>query len=37
LGYNHDQLGHMTGRTRNAARMALQRALARLATEMQHT
>jgi RNA polymerase sigma factor (sigma-70 family) len=35
LDYNHDQLGHMTGRTRNAARMALQRAMARLAKEMQ--
>lgn len=34
LDYSHDQLGHMTGRTRNAARMALQRALARLADEM---
>lgn len=37
LDYNHDQLGHMTGRTRNAARMALQRAMARLAKEMQRT
>jgi RNA polymerase sigma factor (sigma-70 family) len=34
LDYSHDQLGYMTGRTRNAARMALQRALARLAEEM---
>jgi RNA polymerase sigma-70 factor (ECF subfamily) len=34
LDYSHEQLGHMTGRTRNAARMALQRALVRLAEEM---
>lgn len=34
LDYNHDQLGQMTGRSRNAARMALQRALHRLAAEM---
>ena len=36
LDYSHDQLGHMTGRSRNAARMALQRALRRLAAQMQH-
>jgi RNA polymerase sigma factor (sigma-70 family) len=34
LGYSHAQLGCMTGRTPNAARMALQRAIARLATQM---
>jgi RNA polymerase sigma factor (sigma-70 family) len=34
LGYTHDQLGRMTGRTRNAARMALQRAVDRLAAKM---
>lgn len=34
LGYSHDQLGHMTGRTRNAARMALHRAVGRLAAKM---
>jgi RNA polymerase sigma-70 factor (ECF subfamily) len=34
LGYSHDQLGHMTGRTRNAARMALHRAVGRLAAAM---
>jgi RNA polymerase sigma-70 factor (ECF subfamily) len=34
LGYSHDQLGHMTGRTRNAARMALHRAVDRLAAKM---
>ena len=35
LGYTHDQLGCMTGRTANAARVALTRALERLAEEMQ--
>jgi RNA polymerase sigma factor (sigma-70 family) len=34
LGYSHAQLGCMTGRTPNAARMALQRAIARLAAQM---
>jgi RNA polymerase sigma factor (sigma-70 family) len=34
LEYSHEQLGVMTGRTRNAARMALQRAIRRLAEEM---
>lgn len=34
LGYTHDQLGCMTGRSRNAARMALQRAVRRLAELM---
>ena len=34
LAYNHAQLGHMTGRTPHAARMALRRAIARLAILM---
>lgn len=34
LDYSHAQLGCMTGRSANAARMALQRAVARLAREM---
>ena len=34
LGYSHAQLGCMTGRTPNAARMALQRAIGRLAAQM---
>jgi RNA polymerase sigma factor (sigma-70 family) len=34
LEYSHDQLGCMTGRSRNAARMALQRAIGRLAERM---
>ena len=34
LAYTHEQLGCMTGRSPNAARMALQRAIARLAGEM---
>lgn len=34
LEYSHDQLGLMTGRSRNAARMALHRALRRLAEAM---
>lgn len=34
LGYSHAQLGHMTGRSANAARMALQRAVERLALEL---
>jgi RNA polymerase sigma-70 factor, ECF subfamily len=34
LGYTHAQLGCMTGRSRNAARMALERAVRRLAAQM---
>ena len=34
LGYSHAQLGHMTGRSANAARMALQRAIERLTLEL---
>ncbi|MPZ17573.1 MAG: sigma-70 family RNA polymerase sigma factor [Luteitalea sp.] len=34
LGYSHAQLGCMIGRSRNAARMALQRAVRRLAEQM---
>ena len=34
LGYSHEQLGCMTGRSRNAARMALERAVRRLAERM---
>jgi RNA polymerase sigma-70 factor (ECF subfamily) len=34
LQYSHEQLACMTGRTPNAARMALQRAIARLAARM---
>jgi RNA polymerase sigma factor (sigma-70 family) len=34
LAYSHAQLGHMTGRSANAARMALQRAVERLALEL---
>jgi RNA polymerase sigma factor (sigma-70 family) len=34
LAYNHAQLGHMTGRSPHAARMALRRAIARLAILM---
>jgi RNA polymerase sigma-70 factor (ECF subfamily) len=34
LDYSHDQLACMTGRSRNAARMALQRAIERLARQM---
>ena len=34
LDYSHDQLGLMIGRSRNAARMALHRALRRLAETM---
>jgi RNA polymerase sigma-70 factor (ECF subfamily) len=33
-GYSHEQLGCMTGRTANAARVALRRALERLGDEM---
>jgi RNA polymerase sigma factor (sigma-70 family) len=36
LDYTHAQLGCMTGRTANAARMALHRAIRRLADEMRH-
>jgi RNA polymerase sigma-70 factor (ECF subfamily) len=36
-GYSHDQLGCMTGRTANAARVALRRALERLGDEMART
>jgi RNA polymerase sigma factor (sigma-70 family) len=36
LDYTHDQLALMTGRTRNAARMALHRAIRRLAEAMRH-
>lgn len=36
LGYSHEQLGCMTGRTTNAARVALARALEKLATRMRH-
>jgi RNA polymerase sigma factor (sigma-70 family) len=34
LGYSHDQLACMIGRSRNAARMALRRAVCRLAEHM---
>jgi RNA polymerase sigma factor (sigma-70 family) len=34
LDYTHEQLACMTGRSRNAARMALQRAIGRLAARM---
>jgi RNA polymerase sigma-70 factor, ECF subfamily len=34
LDYSHEQLACMTGRTRNAARMALERAIRRLAKHM---
>lgn len=34
LDYTHDQLGYMTARSRNAARMALHRAIQRLARQM---
>jgi RNA polymerase sigma factor (sigma-70 family) len=34
LDYTHEQLGRMTGRSRNAARMALHRAVTRLARAM---
>jgi RNA polymerase sigma-70 factor (ECF subfamily) len=34
LDYTHEQLGCMIGRSRNAARMALHRAIGRLAREM---
>ena len=34
LEYSHEQLGVMLGRSRNAARMALHRAVRRLAEEM---
>jgi DNA-directed RNA polymerase specialized sigma24 family protein len=34
LGYSHAQLGCMTGRSSNAARMALRRAIGRLAERM---
>jgi RNA polymerase sigma factor (sigma-70 family) len=34
LDYTHAQLGCMTGRSRNAARMALERAVRRLAAQM---
>jgi RNA polymerase sigma factor (sigma-70 family) len=34
LDYTHEQLGCMTGRSRNAARMALERAVRRLAEQM---
>src|SRR5690349_16817707 len=34
LGYSHDQLGCMTGKRTNSARMALRRALDRLAEAM---
>jgi RNA polymerase sigma-70 factor, ECF subfamily len=37
LDYTHEQLGCMGGRSPNAARMALQRALCRLAAEMRRT
>src|SRR4051812_2834715 len=36
LDYTHEQLGCMGGRSANAARMALHRALRRLAAEMRH-
>jgi RNA polymerase sigma factor (sigma-70 family) len=36
LDYTHAQLGCMTGRTANAARMALHRAIQRLAEQMRH-
>lgn len=36
LGYTHEQLGCMTGRSPNAARMALCRAIDRLAARMRH-
>lgn len=36
LDYSHEQLGCMTGRSPNAARMALQRAIRRLAEQMRH-
>jgi RNA polymerase sigma factor (sigma-70 family) len=36
LGYSHEQLGCMTGRSRNAARMALGRAVQRLTALMRH-
>ena len=35
LEYSHEQIGCMTGRSRNAARMALERAIRRLAELMQ--
>src|SRR5262249_15929534 len=34
LDHTHEQLGCMAGRTRNAARMALERAVRRLAEQM---
>lgn len=34
LGYSHEQLGCMIGRSRNAARMALRRAIERLSEEL---
>jgi DNA-directed RNA polymerase specialized sigma24 family protein len=34
LDYTHEQLGCMIGRSRNAARMALHRAIGRLARQM---
>jgi DNA-directed RNA polymerase specialized sigma24 family protein len=34
LDYSHDQLGCMIGRSPNAARMALRRAVGRLAEQM---
>jgi RNA polymerase sigma-70 factor (ECF subfamily) len=34
LDYTHEQLGCMTGRSRNAARMALERAIRRLTEQM---
>ena len=34
LDYTHEQLGCMMGRSRNAARMALRRAIDRLAEQM---
>jgi RNA polymerase sigma factor (sigma-70 family) len=37
LGYTHAQLGCMTGRSSNAARMALQRAVLRLTDEMRRS
>jgi RNA polymerase sigma factor (sigma-70 family) len=37
LDYTHEQLGCMLGRTRDAARMALRRAIARLADQMRRS
>jgi DNA-directed RNA polymerase specialized sigma24 family protein len=37
LDYNHEQLGCMLGRSRDAARMALRRAVGRLADRMRES